>query len=731
MKVAVVGAGISGLMAAYELSRGGADVVLYEKEPYIGGHAHTGNGNDLNIDLGFMVFNRITYPNRIELFEKLGVEMEKLDMSFSVSLDDGNGCEWGTGNWITGLFAQKCNAINPYFLRMLSEIRKFKEDTLNYLEEHESNPHIDRCETLEHFIKSHGYSQMFQKAYLVPMCAAIWSCSSEVVMNLSAFSVLSFCHNHHLLQLSGDPQCLTVNPRLQSFIQKSGPQFDDMLTDVNLGSNNLHFLITINPQFTPKHEILKWSINHPIPSVAACKASLELENIQGKRGIWFCGAYQGYGLHEDGLKAGIDAAHSVLGEECILLKPLKKMVPSFIETGARIIVNNFLKRHIVTGSLTLLEEGGAIRVFEGGDEERRIKSVIKVHDPKFYWKIATEADLGLADAYINGYFSFVDKKEGLLDLLRLFITNRVVREFSMKTTNRFAKRGWWKPLLFTSALSSAAYYFRHVLRQNTLTQARRNISHHYDLSNELFSLFLDDTMVYSCAIFKSENEDLNVAQLRKVSLLIEKARINNHHEILEIGCGWGCLAIEAVKQTGCKYTGITLSKEQLHFARRKARDAGLEDRITFLLCDYRQLPESRKYDRIISCEMIEAVGHEYFVEFFGCCESVLAEDGLLVLQFISAPDQKFDEYRRDSNFLKEYIFPGGCLPSMSIITSAMATSSRLCKILALGFNEKFIRTWEYYLIYCAACYKTESAGNYQIVFSRPCSLKAFNGFPAA
>lgn len=317
-------------------------------------------------------------------------------------------------------------------------------------------------------------------------------------------------------------------------------------------------------------------------------------------------------------------------------------------------------------------------------------------------------------------------------------------------------------MLFTAGIASAKYFFRHISRQNTLTQARRNISRHYDLSNELFSLFLDESMTYSCAVFKSEDEDLKAAQMRKVSLLIEKARVSKGQEVLEIGCGWGTLAIEIVKRTGCKYTGITLSEEQLKYAEMKVKEAGLQDLIRLYLCDYRQLAKANKYDRIISCEMIEAVGHEFMEEFFGCCESLLAEDGLLVLQFISIPDERYNEYRLSSDFIKEYIFPGGCLPSLSRITSAMSVASRLCveqvenigihyyqtlrcwrknfmekqsKILALGFNDKFIRTWEYYFDYCAAGFRSYTLGNYQIVFSRPGNVAAFSnpykGFPSA
>lgn len=517
----------------------------------------------------------------------------------------------------------------------------------------------------------------------------------------------------------------------------------------NIEGTGLPYLVTLNPPCTPEHTLLQWSTGHPVPSVAASKASSLLHHIQGKRGIWFCGAYQGYGFHEDGLEAGKIAAENLLNRSCTILENPKHMVPSWTECGARILVTRFLKGFIATGCLILLEEGGTIFTFEGMEKSCSLKLAIRVHSPNFYWKVATEADLGLADAYINGEISFVDKNDGLLNLFMIFIANR---DLKARVSRSSYKRGWWTPLFLTAGLASAKYFFQHLSRQNTLTQARRNISRHYDLSNELFSLFLDETMTYSCAIFKTEDEDLKIAQMRKISLLIEKARIRKEHQVLEIGCGWGSLAIELVKRTGCKYTGITLSEEQLRYAESKVKEAGLQDHIRLLLCDYRQLPDTVKYDRIISCEMLEAVGHEFMEKFFNSCELALAENGILVLQFISIPDERYDEYRQSSDFIKEYIFPGGCLPSLSRVTSAMAAASRLCvehlenlgihyyktlrcwrtnflenksKILALGFDEKFIRTWEYYFDYCGAGFKTCTLGNYQVVFSRPGNVVAF------
>ncbi|KAK2455699.1 Cyclopropane-fatty-acyl-phospholipid synthase [Trifolium repens] len=855
MRVAVVGGGISGLVSAYVLVKAGINVVLYEKEDYLGGHAKTVNAAGVDLDLGFMVFNRVTYPNMMEFFESLGVEMELSDMSFSVSLDKGRGCEWGSRNGLSGLFAQKRNVLNPYFWQMIREIIKFKDDVISYIDMFENNQDIEHNESLGEFLESRGYSELFVKAYLIPICGSIWSCSSEGVLRFSAYSVLSFCRNHYLLQLFGRPQWLTVKSRSQNYVKKvkeelqsNGSQiiancevelvsatekgcvvyckdgseeiYDGCILAVHapdalrllgdeatyderriigafqyaysdiylhrdknlmpqnpaawsawnfLGSNNDKvcvtywlnilqnieeagepFFVTLNPDHVPKNTLLKWSTGHPVPSVAAYKASVELDHIQGKRRIWFSGAYQGYGFHEDGLKAGMIAAHGILGSHCTLQTNPKHMVPSWKELGARLFVTRFLSCFITTGSLTLLEEGGTMFTFEGTGKKCSPKSVLRVHNPQFYWKVMTQADLGLADAYINGDFSFVDKNEGLLNFFLVLIANRDVNASNTKLKKT---RGWWTPILFTAGLTSAKFFMDHVSRKNTLTQARRNISRHYDLSNELFALFLDETMTYSCAVFKNEDEDLKDAQMRKISLLIEKARIEKKHEILEIGCGWGSLAIEVVKRTGCKYTGITLSKEQLKLAEERVNDAGLQDNIKLLLCDYRQLPKTYKFDRIISCEMIEAVGHEYMEEFFGCCESVLANDGLLVLQFISIPDERYDEYRRSSDFIKEYIFPGGCLPSLSRITSAMATATRLCvehvenfgihyyqtlrlwrknflerqrEILALGFNEQFIRTWEYYFDYCGAGFKSHTLGNYQVVFSRPGNVTAFS-----
>ncbi|XWS53769.1 hypothetical protein CRYUN_Cryun10bG0028700 [Craigia yunnanensis] len=288
----------------------------------------------------------------------------------------------------------------------------------------------------------------------------------------------------------------------------------------NVGKTSLPFLLTLNPDYTPKGTLLKWSTSRLIPSVSASKASLEVDKIQGKRGIWFCG--------ERFYHMELDAMTSM---------------------GMQ---------------LSLVEDGGGVLTFKGSMKKCFLKTVLRVHTPQFYWKVMTEADLGLADAFINRDLSFVDKEDGLL---HLFMS--------------IDYRGWWTAPLFTAGLAYAKYFFKHVLRQNSLTQARKNISQHYDLSNDFFSLFLDETMTYSCAVFKVRlairKMKISWLHRREISVLNEKARIDSKHKILETGFGWGSLAIEVVKQTGCKYTGITLSEEQLKFAEMKAKKAGLQN----------------------------------------------------------------------------------------------------------------------------------------------------------
>ena len=249
---------------------------------------------------------------------------------------------------------------------------------------------------------------------------------------------------------------------------------------------------------------------------------------------------------------------------------------------------------------------------------------------------------------------------------------------------------------------------------------------------------------YSCGIFRSETENLEQAQRNKLWAMITKARIGAEDHVLEIGCGWGGFALEAVRETGCRVTGITLSKEQHAFACRRVAEAGLQDRITLLLRDYRHV--EGRFDRIVSIEMLEAVGHKYFGDFFRCCDRLLKPKGLAVLQTITIPDHRYDRYRKGCDWIQKHIFPGGHLPSLGALCRAMAENSRFFvehlenigihyartlrewrlrfernvdKVAELGFDRTFQRKWLYYLSFCEAAFGTRSLGNLQLVLTRP------------
>lgn len=295
-----------------------------------------------------------------------------------------------------------------------------------------------------------------------------------------------------------------------------------------------------------------------------------------------------------------------------------------------------------------------------------------------------------------------------------------------------------------------AWHFRN---KNTLNQAKQNISRHYDLSNAMYEMFLDETMTYSCAIFDHENEALKDAQLRKIDRILEKACLSRHHHVLEIGTGWGTLAIRAARLYGCRVTTITLSKEQQELARQRIAQAGLSDRVEVLLCDYRNV--TGQYDRILSVEMIEAVGKAYYPAFFRCCDRLLKPNGMLVLQTITIPDQRYEAYSKTTDWMRLFIFPGGLLPSLTALTQVITKHTPFVikqvdsigphyaltlarwkerflahreDILKLGFPDSFIRRWEYYFSYCQAGFAQHYIDDLQIVITRPRNQDCIDAF---
>ena len=352
-------------------------------------------------------------------------------------------------------------------------------------------------------------------------------------------------------------------------------------------------------------------------------------------------------------------------------------------------------------------------------------AVLRIHSRAFFRRLILDGDIGFGESFMAGEWTTPDLP-GLLRVLADNLASVDDRKIALSWLGRSVNR------------------LRHALRRNTERLSRRNIRDHYDLSNDFFRLWLDETMMYSSAVFESPDQSLYDAQMNRIRILIRKARIRPEHHVLEIGSGWGAFAIEAARATGCRVTTITLSTQQLELARQRVREAGLEDRVSVVLCDYRHV--KGQFDRIVSIEMLEAVGHEYFGAFFRACDRLLKPDGLVVLQVITIPDQRYDMYRRATDWTQKHIFPGGVLPSLTALSRAMTRHSRFVvehlenigphyartlrewrerflaardRVRAMGFDDVFLRKWEYYLAYCEAGFAARVINDLHLVLTRP------------
>jgi cyclopropane-fatty-acyl-phospholipid synthase len=288
-------------------------------------------------------------------------------------------------------------------------------------------------------------------------------------------------------------------------------------------------------------------------------------------------------------------------------------------------------------------------------------------------------------------------------------------------------------------------YFK---RANTLKGSRQNISDHYDLSNEFFRLFLDETMTYSSAYFRRDGMTLEEAQLAKYERLCQQLHLSRADHVLEIGSGWGFGAVYMARRYGCRVTSVTISAEQYHLATKRVKAEGLEDLIQIRLEDYRKL--SGQFDKIVSVEMLEAVGHKYLDTYFSKCNELLKRDGVLALQVITCPDSRYESMRKGVDWIQKHIFPGSLLPSVSAINAAInragemtlvdlkdlglhyaATlkiwflhfNSRLEQVKAMGFDDRFIRKWNYYLCYCEAAFRMRNIHVMQLIYTRPNNME--------
>jgi len=399
---------------------------------------------------------------------------------------------------------------------------------------------------------------------------------------------------------------------------------------------------------------------------------------------------------------------------------IRRRPPSRFETMAMTLVLNRLRRFCVGQVWIQLPNGESIIV--GTDTEVRAQWVID--DYSVFSALVRRGELGLGESYVAGLW----QSPSLPDLVTYFLRNRHVMKRHIRGT----------------VLSKLIGRLGHWLRRNTVAKSRSNIQEHYDLSNELYRTFLDDHMVYSAAFFSQPDTSLADAQIEKIDRLIRPLAIQSHHHVLEIGSGWGAAAIRIAETTGCRVTTLTLSREQFNEVNRQLVARGLQDRITVLLEDYRS--HRGTYDRIISIEMIEAVGYRYLSTYFKTIDSLLALDGIVALQAITIPDQRYDDYRRRVDWIQKYIFPGGHLPSLAHIQAVLAADTSLIiesvanigphyartlsewrlrfnahrdAVLELGFDEAFIRRWNYYLAYCESGFQNRYINTLQIVLTRP------------
>jgi cyclopropane-fatty-acyl-phospholipid synthase len=383
------------------------------------------------------------------------------------------------------------------------------------------------------------------------------------------------------------------------------------------------------------------------------------------------------------------------------------------------------------GRLTLETPDGRARDFGRGEPHVRVR----VESPAVFRRLLLQGDIGFGESYVEG--------EWEADDLAAFLTQAVRNEERLGVATGLTR------------ILNLGNDALHRLRRNTRRGSRRNIAAHYDLSNEFFRLFLDqETMTYSAALFESADQPLAAAQRNKYRALAAKAQISPGDHVLEIGCGWGGFAVFAAPEHGCRVTGIPVSREQHRLALQRVAAAGLQDRVEIRLQDYRDL--SGRFDKVVSIEMFEALGREHWPTFFRKVEEVLAPQGIAAIQTISIPDHLFEAYERHCDWIQKHVFPGGVLASVHHATGAMMRASRLnvhhledigvhyaltlarwrkaflanlARARALGFDDRFIRTWDFYLASCQALFAARRIGDLQIVLTRP-GNDALPGVPA-
>ena len=390
---------------------------------------------------------------------------------------------------------------------------------------------------------------------------------------------------------------------------------------------------------------------------------------------------------------------------------------SFLKISEKIVLNKLKK--IKNGNLKLINYDG--KVFHFGSLESNLSADIKINNPKFYFNIISGGSSALGEAHMNKDFY----TSNLTNLIEISAKNiELVYSFSGSLKIKKIKN-----------------FFKSIFASNTKSKSLQYISKHYDLGNNFFSKWLDKTLTYSSAVYENENDSLEIAQKNKYQKLIDLLNVKDGNKVLEIGCGWGGFSEYLAKNYNVSIDCITISKKQFEFTKKRISDAGLDNKVNVMFLDYRDLQD--KYDKIVSIEMIEAVGENYLGKYFETIKKSLNKDGSAALQGITIRDDLFDRYKRSEDFIQKYIFPGGFLPSVNLMKTLIKKNKlNLIKvnsypddyaktlanwrinffkawnnITPLGFDETFKRMWEFYLSYCEAGFKSKNINLIQISMS--------------
>ena len=406
----------------------------------------------------------------------------------------------------------------------------------------------------------------------------------------------------------------------------------------------------------------------------------------------------------------------------ITLLPQVRSLLSGEQLSRRILFR--VLENMSVGSL-IIHDGAETFRFGNADDPAQPHAEVYIHSPRAYMKVLMGGTIASGEAYIDGDWSSPD----LTAVTRVFSANMATMETMQSRQHWYTKLG---------------LKLAHYMNRNTASGSRKNISAHYDLGNNFFNLFLDPTMMYSAAIFEDRSATLEQASIAKLDEICQQLELRPGDHLLEIGTGWGGMAIHAATHYGCQVTTTTISREQYEYAREKVAELGLTDQINVICEDYRDLTGS--YDKLVSIEMIEAVGHEFYDSYFTKCSELLKPSGKMVIQAITMTDQRYEDAKNRVDFIKRYIFPGGCLPSMSIIAKHVANNTdmqvvhlrditqdyaitlatwrerfldQLEAVRAQGFDDRFIRMWEFYLSYCEGGFRERIIGTVQLAFAKP------------